>query len=123
VNPYDRLKRQATKVQLAMVAITVLAVLLAFLLAGFSGALAALIGGTINIVSVFVYSRLARVDPRHSAQQALNRHLLAEAGKVGVSLLGLLVCFFVRGVHLPALLLAFIASLLAYWIALIFYKN
>lgn len=109
--------------QLVMVAITVVAVVAAFLLIGFSGALAALIGGTINIVSVFVYSRLARVDSKHSAQQTLNRHLFAEAGKVGFSLLGLLVCFFVRGVHLPSLLLAFIASLLAYWIALIFYKN
>lgn len=106
-----------------MLAITLVAVLTAFLLVGSAAAVSALVGGMINIVSVMVYSRLARVDPRYSAQQTLNRHLFAEVGKVAFALLALLACFFVRGMHLPALLLAFIASLLAYWMALIFYKN
>lgn len=123
MNPYDRLKRQAAKVQFTMLAITLVAVLTAFLLVGSAAAVSALVGGMINIVSVMVYSRLARVDPRYSAQQTLNRHLFAEVGKVAFALLALLACFFVRGMHLPALLLAFIASLLAYWMALIFYKN
>ena len=122
-NPYARLIRQVRKVIIVMFAISLLVALVMYFFAQLSGVLGALIGGTINMVSVWVYSRLARVDPRHTAQQTLNRHMLAEAAKVGVSLLGLLLCFFVRGVHLPGLLFGFIASLLAYWIVLIFYKN
>lgn len=122
-NPYARLIRQVRKVSVAMFAISLLVAVVMYFFVQLPGAIGALIGGTINIVSVWVYSRLAHVDPRHSAQQTLNRHLLAEAAKVGVSLLGLLACFFVRGVHLPGLLFGFIASLLAYWIVLIFYKN
>ncbi len=123
MNPYNRLKRQVVKVQLTMLAIVVVAAVSAYWLAGLLAGFSAFVGGTINIVSVLLYSRLARVDPRLSAQQVLNRHLFAEVGKVAFSLLALLACFFVPGLSLPALLLAFVVSLLAYWIVLIFYKN
>ena len=107
-------------VLLSQTAATVAIAAIAGLWVGFHGALSAVLGGTINLSAVVVYAFVLAVAPPRSAAATIAAMFRAEAAKVLVILALLwLVLATYRDVVLPALLAAFVVTVLLFRVALV----
>ena len=105
---------------LSQTAATVAIAAIAGLWVGFHGALSAVLGGTINLSAGVVYAFVLAVAPPRSAAATIAAMFRAEAAKVLVILALLwLVLATYRDVVLPALLAAFVVTVLLFRVALV----
>jgi ATP synthase protein I len=112
--------RQGTFVIVGLqLAVTVLASLVAALVAGRYAAWSALAGGLINVVaSLYMALKLFAGGPGIGPQQWLGRFLMGEALKFVITVaLFVFAMVVLKAAFLP-LILAYIATYLAYWVAL-----
>jgi ATP synthase protein I len=100
-------------------AATLIIAVIAGLWAGFHGAVSAVLGGVINMSAGVVYAVIIAIAPGRTAASTLAAMFRAEAAKILVIIGQLwLVLATYRDAVLPALLAAFIATVLLFRVAL-----
>jgi ATP synthase protein I len=115
------LRAQLGRIVGLQVAVSVAIALACLAFYGVNAAVSAFLGGAIGFLGSFAYAwRIAR--PQVSDPKALLRaHLVAEVQKLAVTVIlfaAVLILF--KGVATLPLLLTFIATLVVYWVALLF---
>jgi F0F1-type ATP synthase assembly protein I len=109
----------ALRVVAGQAAVTVIAGLLCWALAGPNGALSALLGGGIGTVASFAMALLSFGDRAGSdAQYAMRALLVGEAVKVALVIVLFVVVLKLLKVSPGALFAAYAATFLVYWLAL-----
>lgn len=113
--------RQGTYIIIGLqLAVTVLAGLVAGLLAGRMAAWSALIGGLINaIASLFMAVKMFAAGPGAGPQQWLGRILIGEALKFLITVALFVFAIVVLKAEFLPLILAYIATYVAYWIGMV----
>ncbi len=113
--------RQGTYIIIGLqLAVTVLAGLAAALLAGRMAAWSALIGGLINVVaSLFMAVKMFAGGPGAGPQQWLGRILVGEALKFLITVALFVFAIVVLKAEFLPLILAYIATYVAYWIGMV----
>ncbi|MGB9428328.1 MAG: ATP synthase subunit I [Gammaproteobacteria bacterium] len=112
--------RHATFVIVGLqLAVAVLVAVVAAALAGFHAAWSALLGGLINVVASFYMAvKLFAGGPAAAPQQWLGRLLVGEALKFMITVALFIVAIGVLKAAFLPLILAYIATYVAYWIGL-----
>ncbi len=94
------------------------------LFSGLAAAKSAAIGGTIAVVPGAFYAWRLIVSRKASAERLLQVHFVAEAGKLALTFVMFAATFvWIRDVSVIPLFAAYIATLMAYWLALIVFKR
>lgn len=105
----------------AQVAVSVVIALLLLALKGATIALSAFIGGAIGFITSLVYARRMTVPPGSDPKVLLRAHFAAEFYKLGATVALFAAAFLLfKSVAALPLFLTYAATLLVYWVALIF---
>lgn len=107
-------RRLAAGILIAQLAMTAIIATVAYFAAGGLAGGSAAVGGAIGIIAN-LYITLTTLRPHGSARQAVRRLYVGQAVKVGLTVMMFIVVARSLVVSWPALLLAYIATLMAYW--------
>jgi ATP synthase protein I len=114
-----RARRFALRIVAGQAAVTVIAGILSWALAGSHGARSALLGGSIGTVANFAMALLSFGSRAGSdAQHAMRAVLVGEAVKLGLVVVLFVVVLKVLKVMPAALFAAYVATFFVYWVAL-----
>lgn len=117
--PGQALWRQIRTLLIAMSALTMAVAAAAFFFAGPKAMLAALGGGSSQIVAVLAYGWIVRSKGIPAPRDMLFKHFLGEIVKIMLALALMVVGFYLSGANAAWFIGAFTAALAAYWLVLI----
>lgn len=112
-------RRMSLSVVAGQAVITVVATLVAWMVAGNRAGWSALLGGGIStLASLAMYASAFRHRAGTDPRQVARGFYLGEATKVGVTIVLIVLALVLWRPSLPAMMLAYMATLSAYWVAL-----
>lgn len=107
-------RRVAGRILVAQLAVTVVVAVLAYVVAGALAGGSAALGGGIGITAN-LYMTLTSLRPSSNARQAVRRLYVGQAIKVVLTLAMFIAAAKSFAVSWPAMLVAYVATLLAFW--------
>lgn len=119
--PFANAKKATTRIVLIQLLITFLAAAVCFIVFNWRAAYSAVIGGGISIIATLYFAqRVFSLQPGVAAAKIARRFYIGEAIKLMLTAALFVAAIKLSDVSFPPLFLTYAATLLAYWLVLLF---